>query len=70
MGEKVGVWLSLEPKQVKWLETMTKKYGLPTAGTYYYRVVLLPLAHTTNTQQKKYIHITKGQGISYCDTVH
>jgi len=63
MGEKVGVWLSLEPKQVKWLETMTKKYGLPTAGTYYYRVVLLPLAHTTNTHQKKYIHITKGYGM-------
>jgi hypothetical protein len=31
---------------------MTKKYGLPTAGTYYYRVVLLPLAHTTNTSEE------------------
>ncbi|CAM6018000.1 unnamed protein product [Sphagnum compactum] len=40
MGEKVGVWLSLEPKQLKWLETMTKKYGLPTAGKAF-RIVIL-----------------------------
>jgi len=61
MGEKVGVWLSLEPKQVKWLETMTKKYGLPTAGTYYYRVVLLPLgAYNKHTSEENTFISQKG----------
>ncbi len=40
---------------MKWLETMTKKYGLPTAGTYYYRVVLLPLG-TYNKHTSEEIH--------------
>jgi len=67
MGEKVGVWLSLEPKQVKWLETMTKKYGLPTAGTYYYRVVLLPLgAYNKHTSEENTFISQKGTVWWFC----
>ncbi|CAK9875573.1 unnamed protein product [Sphagnum jensenii] len=40
MGEKTGVSLSLERKQLDWLEIMSKKYGLPTPGKAF-RIVIL-----------------------------
>jgi hypothetical protein len=50
MGEKTGVSLSLERKQLDWLEIMSKKYGLPTPGTDIVELIVSVLKKSSTTK--------------------
>ncbi len=46
----MGVSLSLERKQLDWLEIMAKKYGLPTPGTDIVELIVSVLKKSSTTK--------------------